>query len=503
MSNPSPSKCMEKGCKAPPEHECLWAGARARSWYCGKHYEPWKKQQGDWLELAKERKVKSGVVGKKYGEEPKKASASRVLEAFKKKAVPEKYKHINFKPPESVANQAEKGLEYRKKSGKGGITNEEAGKQGIGSGVQRAVNLKNRTNVSPKVIKQMVAFFSRHEKNKSIAEENKSTPWEDAGYVAWLLWGGDSGRSWAEKVLRQMEAADEKEKQKKAALVGTDTATVWAISPEQLQSIMAESDLPSKDWDEWVQGLEEVENQIRQHGGAVFHTGGDGAWEATLQDDSGSVVEGEGFLPPYGVKTAAVTGDGSSAGLFIRLPEALGAQYPKKAKDPSPAHVTFLYLGEVEKKDETKVLEALASAFQSVEGPVEAVIGEPDRFMNQGGKVVFSRVRFSKDLSRVRDAIREDLESQGITVEDSFPRWNPQITIEYMDFGDVWKGTPPSGRWSFDSIEVWGLSKMHTIHFGKKEGIPGPSRLSPEIGQRRMARLMAKRAQMALQRKNW
>ena len=123
-----------------------------------------------------------------------------------------KYDHIDFKPPESVAKAAEKGLEYRKKQGKdkAGLTPEEAAKEGIGSGVQRAVNLKNRDNISPKVIKQMVAFFSRHEKNKAISPEHKNEPWKDKGYVAWLIWGGDPGKAWAEKVLRQMEAADKK-----------------------------------------------------------------------------------------------------------------------------------------------------------------------------------------------------------------------------------------------------------------------------------------------------
>ena len=88
--------------------------------------------------------------------------------------LPDKYSHIDFKPPKSVADAASKGLEYREKaspSNKGGLTPAEASKQGIGSGVQRAVNLKNRDNISPDVIRQMVAFFSRHEKNKSIMIE--------------------------------------------------------------------------------------------------------------------------------------------------------------------------------------------------------------------------------------------------------------------------------------------------------------------------------------------
>lgn len=128
-------------------------------------------------------------------------------------AAPEKYDHIDFKPPKSVAEAAEKGLEYRAKanpSDKGGLTPAEAGEQGIGSGVQRATNLKNRNEVSPDVIRQMCAFFARHEKNKAIKPENRDTPWKQKGYVAWLLWGGDPGKTWAEKVRDQMDRADEK-----------------------------------------------------------------------------------------------------------------------------------------------------------------------------------------------------------------------------------------------------------------------------------------------------
>lgn len=122
-----------------------------------------------------------------------------------------KYDHINFIPPKSVAKEAEKGLEYRRKaspSRKGGLTPKEASELGIGSGVQRAINLKNRDKISPKVIKQMCAFFARHEKNKSIDDKYKNEPWNDKGYVSWLIWGGDPGKTWANKIKKQMELAD-------------------------------------------------------------------------------------------------------------------------------------------------------------------------------------------------------------------------------------------------------------------------------------------------------
>ena len=56
----------------------------------------------------------------------------------------------------------------------------------------------------------MVSFFARHEKNKSFDPKHRGTPWNDKGYVAWLLWGGDAGKSWANKISRQMEAAENK-----------------------------------------------------------------------------------------------------------------------------------------------------------------------------------------------------------------------------------------------------------------------------------------------------
>jgi len=83
------------------------------------------------------------------------------------------------------------------------LTTKEAGKQNIGSGVARATSLANGDKVSAETIRRMVAFFSRHEKNKTGGED-------DAGYIAWLLWGGDAGRSWANRTLRMLEKRRQK-----------------------------------------------------------------------------------------------------------------------------------------------------------------------------------------------------------------------------------------------------------------------------------------------------
>jgi hypothetical protein len=125
----------------------------------------------------------------------------------------EKYSHIDFTPPEGARKAAELGLKIRSeapKSKKGGLTNSEASKYGIGSGVQRAVNLKNGSKMSPKVVRQMKAFFDRHSAYKY---KHKEEP-KGRARISWLLWGGDPGYTWAQKVVRQMNAADEKDKKK-------------------------------------------------------------------------------------------------------------------------------------------------------------------------------------------------------------------------------------------------------------------------------------------------
>lgn len=120
-----------------------------------------------------------------------------------------KYDHINMKPSESTAKAARRGLELRKKqpkSGKAGLDAKQAKKQGIGSGVQRASNMANRNELSPDTWKRVKAYHDRHDKNRGL-DAGKAAH-EDKGYVASQLWGGDAGRAQANKIVRQMEAAD-------------------------------------------------------------------------------------------------------------------------------------------------------------------------------------------------------------------------------------------------------------------------------------------------------
>lgn len=110
---------------------------------------------------------------------------------------PAKYAHINFMCPKTVAENAEKGLALRREFGRGGTA----------VGVARARDLKNRKNLSPDTIKRMTQYFARHEPDKEADNFGKDRN-PSAGYIAWLLWGGDEGRDWAEEIKAKMVEAD-------------------------------------------------------------------------------------------------------------------------------------------------------------------------------------------------------------------------------------------------------------------------------------------------------
>ena len=105
---------------------------------------------------------------------------------------------IDMTPPAAVAREAKKGLELRERFHRGGTE----------VGEHRAEQLSARERLSRDDVVAMASYFARHEVDKRVDnwgdEENPS-----AGFVAWLLWGGEPGREWAHKVREQIRAAEE------------------------------------------------------------------------------------------------------------------------------------------------------------------------------------------------------------------------------------------------------------------------------------------------------
>jgi len=150
-----------------------------------------KKKRGGEVDLIKELAQQMSQVHVKRVDNMLKSIESLLGEPIQK----------GYKPPADVARAALRGLELRRKYGRGGLDVKQAAKHGIGSGVQRAVNLKNRDELSAETVKRMKSFFARHRKNKD-GKNDKGEP--SAGAIAWLLWGGDAGDRWSSKVVDQI-----------------------------------------------------------------------------------------------------------------------------------------------------------------------------------------------------------------------------------------------------------------------------------------------------------
>ena len=123
----------------------------------------------------------------------------RKLKRMIKLAIPKKYSHIDFKPPQGARKAAERALRRRadKPQSQRGMT---------AVGIARARDLIAGKRLSPDTVKRMLAYFNRHEVDK------QGSTWDDygKGRQAWDGWGGDAGYAWARKVVNQMKAADEK-----------------------------------------------------------------------------------------------------------------------------------------------------------------------------------------------------------------------------------------------------------------------------------------------------
>jgi len=139
-------------------------------------------------------------------------------------AIPEKYSHISFVPPSGVRREAARGLAFRREHGRGGTA----------IGIARARDLSNGTELSPSTLRRMKAFFDRHAPDrKATGFRSGEEGFPSNGKIADLLWGGRSGESWANKVVRQMNAADER-----TYSLDLETATLEEEAVSQRSAVM-------------------------------------------------------------------------------------------------------------------------------------------------------------------------------------------------------------------------------------------------------------------------
>lgn len=106
-----------------------------------------------------------------------------------------------FEVPEGARDNARKALKWKEEHG-------DEVKGGTAVGWTRARQLADDGWVTRETLGRMAAF-ERHRKNSKLRPAFKGEPWTQAGYVAWLIWGGDEGVEWAQRELDRIEEQED------------------------------------------------------------------------------------------------------------------------------------------------------------------------------------------------------------------------------------------------------------------------------------------------------
>ena len=105
---------------------------------------------------------------------------------------------INTVPTDAMAAEARRGLEWRKEFNRGGTP----------VGVARARDVMNKDTLSISTVRRMHSFFSRHEVDKQGKGFTPGDGYPSAGRIAWALWGGDPGQTWARAITNRIKAME-------------------------------------------------------------------------------------------------------------------------------------------------------------------------------------------------------------------------------------------------------------------------------------------------------
>lgn len=124
-------------------------------------------------------------------------AALNIAEAERTQPIEIEERQDSYRPNDAMVAEARRGLSWREVYGRGGTL----------VGVARARDIVNRRALSYDTVVRMRSYFARHEVDKQGEGYRQGEPgYPSAGRIAWALWGGDSGRAWANAIVREHEA---------------------------------------------------------------------------------------------------------------------------------------------------------------------------------------------------------------------------------------------------------------------------------------------------------
>ena len=162
---------------------------------------------------------------------------------------------------------------------------------------------------------------------------------------------------------------------------------------------------------------------------------------------------------------------GKNVGIFVPLPEDIANQFPpegKEGEDSSPAHVTVLYVGDLEDSEKQEELIDVVQKTASVLGSFEVNLGRVEEFVNDENQRVTHSPVEGKDLHKLHNIMKGVLKFMKISFSDKYPEYKPHVTIEYISKGEEERfgNVRPQGSWLIDHFWVWGADKPYMVKLG-------------------------------------
>ncbi len=101
-------------------------------------------------------------------------------------------------PTAAMARNARRGLELHEQGYSGDGLKPET--------VRRANIIADRQELTEDHVREMRAWFARHESDRRPGWDDPPTP----GYTAWLLWSGDEGQQWSERKVAELDREEDR-----------------------------------------------------------------------------------------------------------------------------------------------------------------------------------------------------------------------------------------------------------------------------------------------------
>lgn len=145
-----------------------------------------------------------------------------------------------WRPPAGVRAEGKRALDWMKDN--------QAGSGFTGVGRARASQLANGEPVSLTTIKRMASYLARHEVDKKGEGWSPGEPgYPSPGRVAWAAWGGDPAKGWTAKILRSVNAAQNKESVEVSEAIGNHPAPELQLIATMYQIVSKYGKLADQD----------------------------------------------------------------------------------------------------------------------------------------------------------------------------------------------------------------------------------------------------------------